>query len=107
MNKLESQARDAPAMGKGDLAREALPRREQASFRAHGVNAQEPQLADEQEMMVNAAKRLQVKVDAVHPTNRLAPRGLAHRWAATSDGVGSGRMFSAGDRSLPGNRGMT
>ena len=64
VDKLESQARDALAMGKEDLAREALTRKEAAASQLAGLNAQVAQLAEEEQKMVEASKRLQAKVDA-------------------------------------------
>ncbi len=63
-DKLESQARDALAMGKEDLAREALTRKDAAASQLTGLNAQVAQLAEEEQKMVEASKRLQAKVDA-------------------------------------------
>ena len=64
VDKLESQARDALAMGKEDLAREALTRKEAAASQLAGLNTQVAQLAEEEQKMVEASKRLQAKVDA-------------------------------------------
>lgn len=64
VDKLENQARDALALGKEDLAREALSRKEAAAAQLTDLTAQRDQLAEEEEKLVEASKRLQVKVDA-------------------------------------------
>jgi len=62
--KLEGQARDAMALGKEDLAREALTRKAAAAEQLAGLTAQRDQLAAEEDKLVEASKRLQAKVDA-------------------------------------------
>lgn len=64
VDKFENQARDALALGKEDLAREALSRKEAAAAQLTDLTAQRDQLAEEEEKLVEASKRLQVKVDA-------------------------------------------
>lgn len=64
VDKLENQARDALALGKEDLAREALSRKEATAAQLTDLTAQRDQLAEEEEKLVEASKRLQVKVDA-------------------------------------------
>lgn len=63
-DKLQSQAREAMALGKEDLAREALTRKEAATAELASVNAQRDQLSAEEAKLVDASKRLQAKVDA-------------------------------------------
>lgn len=62
--KLEGQARDALALGKEDLAREALTRKSAAAAQLAGLDAQRDQLAAEETKLVDASKRLQAKIDA-------------------------------------------
>ena len=64
IDKLDSQARDALALGKEDLAREALARKQAATGQLAGLTAQRDQLAEEEAKLVEASKRLQAKVEA-------------------------------------------
>lgn len=64
VDKLENQARDALALGKEDLAREALARKEAAAAQLTDLTVQRDQLAEEEQKLVEASKRLQLKVDA-------------------------------------------
>lgn len=63
VDKLQTQARDALAMGKEDLAREALTRKQAAASQLAGLTAQRDQLAEEEAKLVEASKRLQAKVE--------------------------------------------
>ena len=64
VTKLEGQARDALALGKEDLAREALARKSAAAGQLAGLAAQRDQLAAEEAKLIDASKRLQAKIDA-------------------------------------------
>jgi phage shock protein A len=63
-DKLQSQAQQAVAAGRDDLAREALTRRATANQQLADLQTQHAQLQAEEEKLTQAAQRLQVKVDA-------------------------------------------
>ena len=62
--KLESQARQAVAAGREDLAREALTRRSGIASQLEDLDAQHAQLDAEEQKLVAAEQRLQAKVEA-------------------------------------------
>ena len=64
INKLDSQARQALEMGREDLARVALERKQAALIELEGLGQQIAGLELEQEKLTNAEKRLQAKVQA-------------------------------------------
>jgi phage shock protein A len=63
-DKLETQGRQALAVGREDLAREALTRRSGLLQQQADLQAQLAQLQGEEEKLVNAQQRLQTKVEA-------------------------------------------
>ena len=63
-DKLESQARQAVAANREDLAREALSRRAGIVAQLEGLDAQHQQLNAEEQKLVTAQQRLQAKVEA-------------------------------------------
>lgn len=63
-DKLQQQASQALAAGREDLAREALTRRSAAQQQLTDLGQQHAGLKAQEEKLVNAAQRLQVKVDA-------------------------------------------
>jgi phage shock protein A len=63
-DKLQAQARDAMAVGREDLAREALSRRAGIAGQLQDLGAQHAQLNVEEEKLVTAQQRLQAKVEA-------------------------------------------
>ena len=63
-DKLETQARQAVAAGREDLAREALSRRAGITAQLEGLAAQHAQLNAEEQKLVTAQQRLQAKVEA-------------------------------------------
>ena len=62
--KLEDQARQAVEAGREDLAREALARRAAIGPQLEGLRTQHEQLQAEEGKLIQAAQRLQAKVDA-------------------------------------------
>src|SRR5690606_35665733 len=63
-SKLEDQGRKALALGREDLAREALSRRAALQQQVTDVETQHATLQGEEEKLTLAAQRLQAKVDA-------------------------------------------
>jgi phage shock protein A len=63
-DKLQAQAEQAVKAGRDDLAREALTRRATANQQLADLQTQHSQLQAEEEKLVQASQRLQVKVDA-------------------------------------------
>ncbi|MFF9480210.1 PspA/IM30 family protein [Streptomyces sp. NPDC014733] len=63
-SKLEDQGRKALALGREDLAREALSRRSALQQQVTDLQAQHQNLQGEEEKLTLAAQRLQAKVDA-------------------------------------------
>jgi phage shock protein A len=62
--KLETQARDALAAGREDLARQALERKALVQRQLQDLDAQVAQLGDQQEKLVSSEKQLQAKIEA-------------------------------------------
>jgi phage shock protein A len=62
--KLESQARDALAANREDLARQALERKAAIQQQLQGLDAQVQQLQGQQEKLVSSEKQLSAKVEA-------------------------------------------
>ena len=62
--KLETQARDALAAGREDLARQALERKALVQRQLQDLDAQVAQLGDQQEKLVTSEKQLQAKIEA-------------------------------------------
>ena len=62
--KLETQARQAVAANREDLARQALERKAAAQQQLQGLDAQVQQLADQQEKLVDAQHQLEAKIEA-------------------------------------------
>jgi len=62
--KLESQARQAVAEGREDLARQALERKSGLQQQLQGLDQQAKQLQDQQEKLVASEKALSAKVEA-------------------------------------------
>ena len=62
--KSEDQARQALALGREDLAREALTRRTAVQKQANELGAQHAELAAQEEKLTLAAQRLQAQVEA-------------------------------------------
>ncbi len=62
--KLETQARDALAAGRDDLARQALERKALVQRQLQDLDAQVAQLGDQQEKLVTSEKQLQAKIEA-------------------------------------------
>src|SRR2546430_4928426 len=67
--KLEEQGRKALALGREDLAREALSRKAAAQPQINDPEAQHQTLQGEEEKLTLAAQRLQAKVEAI-PTQK-------------------------------------
>jgi phage shock protein A len=63
-DKLQTQAQQAVAAGRDDLAREALTRRAAANQQLADLQTQHANLQAEEEKLTTASQRLQVKVDA-------------------------------------------
>jgi phage shock protein A len=63
-NKLTEQAKKALAMGREDLAREALTRKSAMAGQVSDLRAQQAQLQGEEEKLTMASQRLQAKVEA-------------------------------------------
>ncbi|HEX3897815.1 MAG TPA: PspA/IM30 family protein [Mycobacteriales bacterium] len=63
-DKLQAQAQQAVTQGRDDLAREALTRRATANQQLADLQTQHAQLQAEEEKMVQASQKLQIKVDA-------------------------------------------
>jgi len=63
-DKLDRQARDALAVGREDLARDALTRKAGVQGQMTDLNAQYTSLQGEEEKLTGASQRLQAKVDA-------------------------------------------
>jgi phage shock protein A len=63
-DKLDRQARDALAVGREDLARDALTRKAGVSSQMSDLNTQYTALQGEEEKLTGASQRLQAKVDA-------------------------------------------
>jgi phage shock protein A len=62
--KLESQARDALAAGRDDLARQALERKALVQQQLQSLDQQVAQLEDQQQKLVASEKQLQAKIEA-------------------------------------------
>jgi phage shock protein A len=62
--KLDSQAREAVAAGREDLARQALERKSGLQQQLQGLDQQAKQLAEQQEKLVASEKALSAKVEA-------------------------------------------
>jgi phage shock protein A len=62
--KLETQARQAVAANREDLARQALERKASAQQQLQGLDAQVQQLADQQEKLIDAQHQLEAKIEA-------------------------------------------
>src|ERR687886_1221090 len=62
--KLESQARQALASGREDLARQALERKSAVQQQLQGLDQQVQQLEQQQEKLVSSEKQLQAKIEA-------------------------------------------
>ena len=62
--KLETQARDALAAGREDLARAALERKALAQQQLQSLDQQVEQLGQQQEKLVQSEKQLQAKIEA-------------------------------------------
>ncbi|MEU4493391.1 PspA/IM30 family protein [Streptomyces sp. NPDC023998] len=62
--KLQSQAEQALAVGREDLAREALTRRTAVASQISDMQTQQASLKDQEEKLTLAAQRLQAKVDS-------------------------------------------
>ncbi len=63
-DKLDRQARDALAVGREDLARDALTRKSGVQSQLNDLNVQYTSLQGEEEKLTGASQRLQAKVDA-------------------------------------------
>jgi phage shock protein A len=63
-DKLDRQARDALAVGREDLARDALTRKAGVQSQLNDLNTQYTALQGEEEKLTGASQRLQAKVDA-------------------------------------------
>ena len=63
-DKLDRQARDALAVGREDLARDALTRKAGVQSQLNDLNVQYTALQGEEEKLTGASQRLQAKVDA-------------------------------------------
>ena len=63
-DKLDRQARDALAVGREDLARDALTRKASVQSQLNELNVQYTSLQGEEEKLTGASQRLQAKVDA-------------------------------------------
>ena len=63
-DKLDRQARDALAVGREDLARDALTRKAGVQSQLNELNVQYTSLQSEEEKLTGASQRLQAKVDA-------------------------------------------
>ena len=63
-NKLTEQAKKALAMGREDLAREALTRKSALAGQVQELRAQQAQLQGEEEKLTMASQRLQAKVES-------------------------------------------
>jgi phage shock protein A len=63
-DKLDRQARDALAVGRDDLARDALTRKAGVQSQMSDLNTQYTALQGEEEKLTGASQRLQAKVDA-------------------------------------------
>ena len=63
-DKLDRQARDALAVGREDLARDALTRKAGVQSQMSDLNTQYTALQGEEEKLTGASQRLQAKVDA-------------------------------------------
>jgi phage shock protein A len=63
-DKLDRQARDALAVGREDLARDALTRKAGVQSQLNELNVQYTSLQGEEEKLTGASQRLQAKVDA-------------------------------------------
>ena len=61
--KLDTQARQAVAAGREDLARQALERKSAIQQQLQDLDAQVKQLADQQEKLVDSQKQLEAKVE--------------------------------------------
>src|SRR3954462_8266194 len=62
--KLETQARQAPAAGREDLARQALERKAAVQQQLQGLDDQVTQLQGQQEKLVDSQQQLQTKIEA-------------------------------------------
>jgi len=62
--KLETQARQAVAANREDLARQALERKAAAQQQLQGLDAQVQQLAEQQDKLVDAQHQLEAKIEA-------------------------------------------
>jgi phage shock protein A len=62
--KLETQARQAVAAGREDLARQALERKAAAQQQLQGLDAQVQQLADQQEKLVGSQQQLEARTES-------------------------------------------
>jgi len=62
--KLETQARQAVAANREDLARQALERKAAAQQQLQGLDQQVQQLAEQQEKLVDAQHQLEAKIEA-------------------------------------------
>ncbi|GAC1433727.1 MAG: PspA/IM30 family protein [Chloroflexota bacterium] len=64
INKTDDQARQALSMGREDLARMALSRKQDYQQQANGLAAQVEQLQMEQQKMIDGEQRLSAKIEA-------------------------------------------
>src|SRR5918911_1516664 len=62
--KLETQARQALAQGREDLARQALERKSAVQQQLQGLDVQVKQLEDQQEKLVASERQLSAKIEA-------------------------------------------
>jgi phage shock protein A len=65
-DKLDNQARQALEMGREDLARAALERKQMALTQVHDFDTQVAQLEGEQERLTTSEARLAAKIEAFH-----------------------------------------
>src|SRR5207245_7290100 len=62
--KLETQARQAVAAGREDLARQALERKAAAQQQLQGLDQQVQQLGDQQEKLVSSQQQLETRIES-------------------------------------------
>src|SRR5205807_2390165 len=110
--KLETQARQAVAAGREDLARQALERKAAAQAQLQGLDQQVQQLGDQQDKLVSSQQQLESRIEsfrsqkevikaqysAAEAEGRGRPIRGRHRRAVEADRVGRERALEAVDR---------
>ena len=89
--KLETQARQAVAANREDLARQALERKAAAQQQLQGLDAQVQQLADQQEKLVASQQQLEARIESFRSREGSDQGAVLRRAGAGEDRRGRDR----------------